>query len=98
MGTRLFKRRREGMVLTQAGELLADHARRVAMDSDGVLRHIRNLQHAAHSTIRIGTNEGVAHNLLPDIKRFPGCRTVSRRGTTPTQPSSADIRKWVTDT
>lgn len=67
MGTRLFERRREGMVLTQAGELLADHARRVAMDSDGVLRHIRNLQHAAHSTIRIGTNEGVAHNLLPDI-------------------------------
>ncbi|WP_353154714.1 LysR family transcriptional regulator [Pollutimonas bauzanensis] len=64
---RLFERRREGMVLTQAGELLADHVRRVAMDSDGVLRHIRNLQHVAHSTIRIGTNEGVAHNLLPDV-------------------------------
>lgn len=67
MGTQLFERRREGMVLTQAGELLADHARRVAMDSDGVLHDIRNLQHATRSTVRIGTNEGVAHNLLPDI-------------------------------
>lgn len=85
MGTRLFERRREGMVLTQAGELLADHARRVAMDSDGVLRHIRNLQHAAHSTIRIGTNEGVAHNLLPDIlaqyrRQYPKVRFQVRVG------------------
>ncbi|WP_343498592.1 LysR family transcriptional regulator [Achromobacter denitrificans] len=66
-GAALFERRPHGMVLTRAGELLADYARRAAMDSEHVLRDIRSLRHAELTTIRIGSNEAVARNVLPRI-------------------------------
>lgn len=66
-GAALFERRPHGMELTRAGEMLADYARRVAMDAEHVLRDIRSLRHAELTTIRIGSNEAVARNVLPAI-------------------------------
>ncbi|CAB3935063.1 LysR family transcriptional regulator [Achromobacter insolitus] len=66
-GAALFERRPHGMELTRAGEMLADYARRVAMDAEHVLRDIRSLRHAELTTIRIGSNEAVARNVLPPI-------------------------------
>ncbi|MBV7482897.1 LysR family transcriptional regulator [Bordetella sp. BOR01] len=66
-GTALFERRPHGMVLTRAGEMLADYARRVAMDSEHVLRDIRSLRRADLTTVRIGSNEAVARNVLPAV-------------------------------
>lgn len=66
-GADLFERRPQGMVLTAAGELLASHARRMAIDTEQALREIRNLHRAEMTTIRIGSNEAVARNLLPGI-------------------------------
>ncbi|HEY9272764.1 LysR family transcriptional regulator [Achromobacter sp.] len=66
-GATLFERRPHGMELTRAGEMLADYARRVSMDAEHVLRDIRSLRHAELTTIRIGSNEAVARNVLPPI-------------------------------
>ncbi|WP_454696531.1 LysR family transcriptional regulator [Achromobacter aegrifaciens] len=66
-GAALFERRPHGMELTRAGEMLADYARRVSMDAEHVLRDIRSLRHAELTTIRIGSNEAVARNVLPPI-------------------------------
>ncbi|WP_144630851.1 LysR family transcriptional regulator [Bordetella genomosp. 13] len=66
-GAALFERRPQGMVLTGAGELLASHARRMAIDTEQAMREIRNLHRAELTTIRIGSNEAVARNLLPAI-------------------------------
>ena len=63
-GVVLFERRPQGMVLTRAGEMLADYARRVAMESERVLYEVRNVGHDA-TVIRIGSNEAVARNILP---------------------------------
>lgn len=66
-GALLFERRPHGMVTTQAGEMLANHARRVAMESEHVLRDIRGLRRADLTTVRIGSNEAVARNVLPGL-------------------------------
>lgn len=66
-GARLFERRPHGMVTTQAGEMLANHARRVSMESEHVLRDIRGLRRTDLTTIRIGSNEAVARNILPEL-------------------------------
>lgn len=66
-GAALFERRPHGMELTRAGEMLADYVRRVAMDAEHVLRDIRSLRRAELTTIRIGSNEAVARNVLPPI-------------------------------
>lgn len=63
-GTLLFHRRPHGMVLTRAGELLADHTRRVSLDSERVLRDIHHLGEQGATTIRIGSNEAAARDLL----------------------------------
>ncbi|MCD0504918.1 LysR family transcriptional regulator [Bordetella petrii] len=64
-GALLFERRPHGMVMTRAGEMLADHARRVAMEAEHVLRGIRGLRRTDLTTVRIGSNEAVARNMLP---------------------------------
>lgn len=64
-GALLFHRRPHGMVLTRPGELLADHTRRMSLESERVLRDIHSLGERGATTIRIGSNEAVARNLLP---------------------------------
>lgn len=66
-GALLFERRPHGMVTTRAGEMLANHVRRVAMESEHVLRDIRSLRRADQTTVRIGSNEAVARNVLPAL-------------------------------
>jgi len=66
-GAVLFERRPQGMVPTAAGERLAGHARRMAIDTEQALSEIRNLHHTAQTTLRIGSNEALARSLLPAI-------------------------------
>jgi len=66
-GTPLFLRRPHGMVLTQPGELLADHTRRVMLESEKVLRNIHQMGDRGATTIRIASNEAAAHNILPTV-------------------------------
>ena len=77
LGTPLFERRPRGMVLSEAGALLADHARRVLLDTERVTSEIRGLTEAGRATIRVASAEGVARDFLPQVfarfrEAYPG--------------------------
>jgi DNA-binding transcriptional LysR family regulator len=77
LGTPLFERRPRGMVLSDAGRLLAEHARRSVLETERVVDEIRGLAGGARATIRIGSSEGVAPHFLPQVfahflKTWPG--------------------------
>ncbi|MDR5805539.1 MULTISPECIES: LysR family transcriptional regulator [unclassified Caballeronia] len=65
MGTPLFERRPRGMVLTDAGRLLANHARRSHLENERVIDEIRDLSAGGRVTIRVAASEGVAPDFLP---------------------------------
>ena len=75
----LFERRPRGMALSQAGELLAEHAKRALLGADQVTAEIRELQDVTRGLIRIASSEGFALDLLPTAilefhKEHPGIR------------------------
>jgi DNA-binding transcriptional LysR family regulator len=67
MGTSLFERRPRGMVLTDAGRLLAGHAQRSQLEEDRVIDEIHDLSERGRVTLRIAASEGVAPDLLPQV-------------------------------
>lgn len=67
MGTPLFERRPRGMVLSEAGELLAAHARRTLLESERVTDEIRGLTSGGRATLRVASSEGVANDFLPQV-------------------------------
>ncbi|MCJ2042078.1 LysR family transcriptional regulator [Methylobacterium sp. WL30] len=79
LGCVLFERRPRGMVLSPAGELLAEHARQTLLRAEQVAADIQELQGLARGFIRVATSEGFALDLLPNaIAEFhaahPGIR------------------------
>jgi DNA-binding transcriptional LysR family regulator len=67
LGTPLFERRPRGMVLSDAGRLLAGHARRSLLETERVVGEIRGLSEGSRATIRIASSEGVAPYFLPQV-------------------------------
>jgi DNA-binding transcriptional LysR family regulator len=67
VGTALFERRPRGMVLSDAGRLLADYARRSLLDAERVTEEIRGLSNGGRATIRIASSEGLAPHFLPQV-------------------------------
>jgi DNA-binding transcriptional LysR family regulator len=67
VGAALFERRPRGMVLSDAGRLLADYARRSLLDAERVTEEIRGLSNGGRATIRIASSEGVAPHFLPQV-------------------------------
>ena len=67
VGTPLFERRPRGMVLSEAGKLLAEHARRSLLETERVTEEIRGLTTGARATIRVACSEGVARDFLPQV-------------------------------
>ncbi|MDR5825221.1 MULTISPECIES: LysR family transcriptional regulator [unclassified Caballeronia] len=67
VGTPLFERRPRGMVLTDAGRLLANHARRSQLEEERVVEEIMGLSASGRATIRIAASEGVAPDFLPQL-------------------------------
>ncbi|MDR5762766.1 LysR family transcriptional regulator [Caballeronia sp. LZ035] len=67
VGTPLFERRPRGMVLTDAGRLLANHARRSQLEEERVVEEILGLSASGRATIRIAASEGVAPDFLPQL-------------------------------
>lgn len=66
-GTALFERRARGMILTQAGEMLANHARRTLLDAHHVASDIRSLTQTGKTQIRLACTEGFAREFLPSV-------------------------------
>jgi DNA-binding transcriptional LysR family regulator len=67
MGTPLFERRPRGMVLTDAGKMLVNHARRSQLEEERVVGEIQGLSASGRATIRIAASEGVAPEFLPQV-------------------------------
>ena len=94
VGTPLFERLARGMVLTEAGALLACHARRSLMEGDAVLEEIAGMHALGQGIVRVGCTEGFTRDFLPGVlaghyARHPRTRFVLRAGT----PSQ--VEHWV---
>jgi DNA-binding transcriptional LysR family regulator len=67
VGAALFERRPRGMVLSDAGRLLAGHAQRSLLDAERVTEEIRGLSNGGRATIRVASSEGVAPHFMPQV-------------------------------
>lgn len=77
LGLPLFERRPRGMVPSAAGELLAAHARRGAMEADRVVADIQALQGLHTGLVRVCSSAGFAIEFLPRVmaqfrQQYPG--------------------------
>jgi DNA-binding transcriptional LysR family regulator len=94
VGTPLFERLARGMVLTESGELLAEHARRALLEGDAVLDEIAALRALGHGSVRVGCTEGFTRDFLPSVladyyAQHPRTRFALRAGT------PAQVEQWV---
>ena len=67
LGTALFERRPRGMVLSAAGELLAEHARQSTANAERVVADVLALQGAGTGQLRIASSEGFAIQFIPHL-------------------------------
>lgn len=89
-GTQLFDRHPRGMVPTEAGRLLADHARRTLLDEGDLLERIRDLHTSGRSLITVACTEGFAEDFLPtQVARFRERHPATRVHLTVTDPAGA---------
>ena len=77
LGVPLFERHARGMAPSAAGELLAAHARRGALEADRVVSDIQALQGLRRGLVRLGSSSGFAIEFLPRVMaefraRHPG--------------------------
>jgi DNA-binding transcriptional LysR family regulator len=66
-GTALFDRHARGMVLTEAGELLAAYARRATLEADRARSDIRDLSRVGQRLVKISANQAFGRELLPRL-------------------------------
>lgn len=79
MGAVLFERRPRGMVLSSAGELLAEHARKSNADAERIVANVLALQGLGSGRVRLATSEGFAIRFIPQVidefrTRYKGIR------------------------
>ena len=77
LDTVLFDRRPRGMVPSAAGELLAVHARRSALEAERVVADMQSLKGLRRGRVRLASAPGFAIEFLPHAigdfrQRFPG--------------------------
>ncbi|SFM69266.1 LysR family transcriptional regulator [Variovorax sp. OV329] len=64
LGTPLFERQRQGMVLTAAGQRLAGHLRNTVLDAGQVIDEVRSLGGQSAGRVRICCTEGFASGFM----------------------------------
>jgi DNA-binding transcriptional LysR family regulator len=67
LGTTLFERHARGMVLTEAGEVLALHARRAQLDAERALDEIGALRGLRAGQVRLATSDAFANEFVPRL-------------------------------
>ncbi len=65
LGVELFERRPRGMVPSQAGELLAAHARRMFLEEESVVNSLKQLRGLTTGRVRLAATEGFGLGLMP---------------------------------
>ncbi|MBB6262332.1 DNA-binding transcriptional LysR family regulator [Paenochrobactrum gallinarii] len=63
----LFERRPRGMVLSQAGEVLAQHVTRLTLDTERALSDVKEMHQIQRGVVKIATYEGFSILVLADI-------------------------------
>lgn len=66
LSVQLFERCSTGMILTAAGQKLADYAHRAIIDADEVISELHDMRADYHGRIRVAASDGLANILLPD--------------------------------
>jgi DNA-binding transcriptional LysR family regulator len=67
LGASLFDRHPRGMVLTEAGEVLARHARHALLDAERALGEIGALRGLRAGRVRLATSDAFANELVPEL-------------------------------
>ncbi|MBS0292226.1 MAG: LysR family transcriptional regulator [Proteobacteria bacterium] len=67
LGAPLFERHARGMVLTEAGEVLARHARHARLDAERALGEIDALRGLRAGLVRLATSDAFANVLVPQL-------------------------------
>ena len=67
LGTPLFERHPRGMVLTEAGQVLARHARHAQLDAERALGEIAALRGLRAGQVRLATSDAFANELVPQL-------------------------------
>ena len=67
LGTSLFRRQGRGIVITPAGAILLEQARRLRATSEEALRDIGNFIQGQVGKVRVGTGPTVAEFIMPKI-------------------------------
>ena len=70
LGDRLFDRSSRNGVLTEAGTLLLEHARRLLRMASEAESAVRELQQVRRGRVVLGANEAAVHSLLPFVRDF----------------------------
>jgi DNA-binding transcriptional LysR family regulator len=70
LGASLFDRHPRGMVLTVSGELLADYARRSALEAERVTAEVRDGLGLRRGAVRVAVSDGVARIAARAVRRF----------------------------
>ena len=86
---RLLDRVGRSLVLTQAGEQLLGHARRILTEMDEARERLKEIGQWGHGRLRIGASPTMCQYLLPKVLRefkesFPQCLLQIEPGDTPT--------------
>jgi DNA-binding transcriptional LysR family regulator len=79
VGAPLFDRQPRGMVLSEAGEILAGYARRSLLEAEQVLADVHGVRALHRSTVKLASSEGFARDFLPEAittfrENYPGVR------------------------
>ena len=67
LGVTLFERHARGMVLTDAGQILANHVRKNMRDMELTLAEIQGLKAVRKALVRLACTDGMAFDLLPGL-------------------------------
>ena len=67
LGVALFERHPRGMVLTEAGAILARHARHAQLDAERALEDIGALRGLRAGQVRLATSDAFANELVPEL-------------------------------
>jgi LysR family hydrogen peroxide-inducible transcriptional activator len=83
LGVQLFERDRRHVLVTEAGKVLVEHARRALLEIDDLIAASRILRDPASATFRLGVIPTIAPYLLPEVvpavrARYPKMQLVFR--------------------
>ena len=94
LGVALFDRHARGMILTDAGQILANHVRKSMRDMEYALAEIHGLTAVRKALVRLACTDGMAFDLLPGLlarfrKLHPGISFDLQVG------SAMQVAEWV---